>query len=61
MAAVWRIWKARNEKVFEDNFIPILRTVEEIKEDLFLWICNRSNLKKPSWENRRFFDILDML
>ncbi|XP_021979351.1 uncharacterized protein LOC110875461 [Helianthus annuus] len=50
MATVWRFWSARNEKVFKGIFIPIIKTVEHIKEDAFLWISNRSKLKKPKWE-----------
>ncbi|XP_022032865.1 uncharacterized protein LOC110933975 [Helianthus annuus] len=61
LATVWRIWLARNDKVFEDNFIPIAKLVDQIKEDAYLWICNRSKLKKPKWENWVAFDILDML
>ncbi|KAJ0623010.1 putative reverse transcriptase zinc-binding domain-containing protein [Helianthus annuus] len=61
MATVWRIWIARNKKVFDDHFIPISRTVEQIKEDVFLWLCNRSKVKMPSWDNWRDFDIQGML
>ncbi|XP_022024101.1 uncharacterized protein LOC110924400 [Helianthus annuus] len=61
IAMVWRIWIARNEKVFEDVFIPISKTVEQIKEDVFLWLCNRSKLKPPVWEKWKVFDILDMM
>ncbi|XP_022032888.1 uncharacterized protein LOC110933999 [Helianthus annuus] len=57
MGTVLRIWNARNEKVFDDHFIPInimvekiKEDVEKIKEDVFLRISNRSNLKSPSWE-----------
>ncbi|XP_022023474.1 uncharacterized protein LOC110923722 [Helianthus annuus] len=61
MATVWNLWKVRNEKVFEDSFIPFRMTVEQIKEDAFLWISNRSRLKKPSWENWKDFNIIDQM
>ncbi|XP_022013920.1 uncharacterized protein LOC110913395 [Helianthus annuus] len=38
LATIWRIWKARNEMVFEGRFIPTNRTVELVKEDAFFWI-----------------------
>ncbi|XP_021975320.1 uncharacterized protein LOC110870447 [Helianthus annuus] len=58
---VWRLWKARNDKVFNGSFIPVSKTVELIKEDSFLLICNRSKLKKPTWENWRIFDLIDIM
>ncbi|KAJ0682333.1 putative RNA-directed DNA polymerase [Helianthus annuus] len=61
MATVWTLWKARNVKVFEDSFIPINKLVDMIKEESFLWICNRSNLKKPSWSNWLNFDVVDLM
>ncbi|XP_022008369.1 uncharacterized protein LOC110907742 [Helianthus annuus] len=61
LATVWSIWRARNEKVFEDRFIPILLSVEQAKEDAFLWVCNRTNLKKICWEKWKDFDLLDLL
>ncbi|XP_021991090.1 uncharacterized protein LOC110887832 [Helianthus annuus] len=60
-ATVWRIWSARNAKVFEDCFIPINKTFDLIKEDAFLWICNRANLRKPSWESWELFDVVGIM
>ncbi|XP_022030910.1 uncharacterized protein LOC110931845 [Helianthus annuus] len=60
-AMVWRIWSARNAKVFEGKFIPIRQSVDLVKEDTFLWICNRSKLKKLSWENWDKFDVVDLM
>ncbi|XP_021986240.1 uncharacterized protein LOC110882558 [Helianthus annuus] len=61
IATVWKIWNARNVKVFKDSFIPISKTVDQIKEDAFRWISNRSKLKPPLWENWKAFDILALL
>ncbi|XP_021971650.1 uncharacterized protein LOC110866811 [Helianthus annuus] len=61
IASVWRIWSARNLKVFEGCFIPIKMSVDLIKEDSFLWISNRANIKRPAWEDWVKFNILDLL
>ncbi|XP_035840367.1 uncharacterized protein LOC110914363 [Helianthus annuus] len=61
IATIWRIWSARNAMVFEGFFIPIMKTVELIKEDSFLWICNRAKIKKPVWEKWVIFDVLDIM
>ncbi|KAF5797593.1 putative RNA-directed DNA polymerase [Helianthus annuus] len=61
IATVWRIWSARNVKVFEDLFIPIMKTVEFIKEDSFIWVCNRAKNMKPSWEKWVLFDVVDLM
>ncbi|MFS7958148.1 putative reverse transcriptase zinc-binding domain-containing protein [Helianthus anomalus] len=61
IATVWRIWIARNSKVFEDLFIPIMKTVEFIKEDAFLWISNRAKNMEPSWGKWLMFDVVDLM
>ncbi|KAM0025801.1 putative reverse transcriptase zinc-binding domain-containing protein [Helianthus debilis subsp. tardiflorus] len=60
-ATVWRIWKARNEMIFENRFIPVSVSVEQIKEDVFLWLSSRAPRQPPSWDKWRIFDISDML
>ncbi|MFS7931618.1 hypothetical protein Hanom_Chr04g00358031 [Helianthus anomalus] len=52
---------ARNDMVFNNNFVPISKSVELIKDDAFLWISTRSNLKAPNWENWKVFDIIDLM
>ncbi|KAF5779181.1 putative reverse transcriptase zinc-binding domain-containing protein [Helianthus annuus] len=59
-ATFWRIWKARNEKAFEDRFIPVLNSVDHIKEDAFLWVTNRSNLNLD-WDKWRLFDLVGLM
>ncbi|MFS7956230.1 hypothetical protein Hanom_Chr07g00652121 [Helianthus anomalus] len=61
IVTVWRIWSARNTKVFDDLFIPITKTVELIKEDSFLWVCNRAKNKNPVWDKWVLFDVIDLL
>ncbi|KAJ0858839.1 hypothetical protein HanRHA438_Chr13g0605711 [Helianthus annuus] len=47
MASVWRLWKARNLKVYENKFLHIWEVMELTKEDTFVWICNRTKLPTP--------------
>ncbi|XP_035837051.1 uncharacterized protein LOC118484985 [Helianthus annuus] len=61
MAAVWRIWGARNLKTFEDSFVPVKKTVDLIKEDVFSWIINRTKLKALAWEDWMEFNIVNLL
>ncbi|XP_035835675.1 uncharacterized protein LOC118483962 [Helianthus annuus] len=60
-ATTWRIWLARNSKVFENTFIPVKKIMDQIKEDAYLWICNRANVRELSWEKWVSFDVADML
>ncbi|KAJ0837236.1 putative RNA-directed DNA polymerase [Helianthus annuus] len=61
IATVWKIWSARNKKVFEDIFIPVSKIVDQIKEETFMWVNNRANLKATSWGNWKSFDIIDLM
>ncbi|MFS7975109.1 putative reverse transcriptase zinc-binding domain-containing protein [Helianthus anomalus] len=61
LATVWRIWHARNLKVFEGRFIPTRRILDFIKEDAFLWVTHRSNLPNPDWEKWIDFNVADLL
>ncbi|KAJ0789762.1 putative RNA-directed DNA polymerase [Helianthus annuus] len=61
IATVWRIWSTRNAKVFENSFIPIMKSLELIKEDAFLWVSNRSRNIKPKWEKWASFDVVDLM
>ncbi|KAJ0432124.1 putative reverse transcriptase zinc-binding domain-containing protein [Helianthus annuus] len=61
MATCWGIWSARNAKVFDDKFVPIMKTVDFVKEEAFLWINNRSNLKSITWGNWRLFDLVGIV
>ncbi|KAM0043486.1 putative reverse transcriptase zinc-binding domain-containing protein [Helianthus debilis subsp. tardiflorus] len=61
MATTWRIWLARNDMTFEGKFVPIVKSVDLIKEDAFFWLNNRSKLKALNWEKWSSFDISESL
>ncbi|MFS8020082.1 putative reverse transcriptase zinc-binding domain-containing protein [Helianthus anomalus] len=61
LATCWRIWKGRNDMVFEGRFVLVSNIVEQVKEDVLLWVSNWSTVPKPSWEEWRSFDISVML
>ncbi|KAJ0544992.1 putative RNA-directed DNA polymerase transcription factor SBP family [Helianthus annuus] len=61
LASIWRIWIARNKKVFDGKFITVQKTVEDVKEDAFVWISHRANNTVPSWDDWISFDVSIML
>ncbi|KAJ0683718.1 putative RNA-directed DNA polymerase [Helianthus annuus] len=61
MTAMWEIWKSRNEKVFNDRSIAITRTVEQVKENSFLWIRCRSKFCNLQWDRWCDFNIRDII
>ncbi|XP_022041663.1 uncharacterized protein LOC110944308 [Helianthus annuus] len=61
LATIWRLWEARNAMVFDGNFVPVKRIVENIKEDVYVWCTYRSNLKALAWEKWVEFEILELL
>ncbi|KAD4179857.1 hypothetical protein E3N88_28448 [Mikania micrantha] len=42
LATIWRIWQARNEKVFSRKNTGGLKILEDVKELSYLWLHNRS-------------------
>ncbi|KAJ0671296.1 hypothetical protein HanOQP8_Chr13g0484001 [Helianthus annuus] len=60
LATVWRIWNARNLKVFEGQFVPTRRTVDLIKENVFLWISHRTKLPKLDWNKWAEFNVSEI-
>ncbi|MFS7984707.1 hypothetical protein Hanom_Chr11g00989721 [Helianthus anomalus] len=60
MARVWRIWHARNSNTFEGTFIPVMKTIDFIKEDMFIWLKNRSKLSPLIWEKWLLFDVANL-
>ncbi|MFS7947983.1 putative reverse transcriptase zinc-binding domain-containing protein [Helianthus anomalus] len=61
MVTMWQIWKARNEKVFQGTNVSIIRTVEDIKANLFLWLKERSKFKDINWERWCDFNVSDVI
>jgi len=47
--AVWFIWRARNDRVFNRLFLNPLKVVEKIKSETFVWIKHRSNRGNIDW------------
>ncbi|XP_076914681.1 uncharacterized protein LOC143573769 [Bidens hawaiensis] len=46
--ACWRIWKARNELIYENKSVIVEEIIEDVKVLGFLWYCNRPKLKRVS-------------
>ncbi|KAJ0466885.1 putative reverse transcriptase zinc-binding domain-containing protein [Helianthus annuus] len=61
MATTWRIWEARNMKVFDGTFMPIAKSVDLVKEDAFIWLKQRSKLSSLNWDKWLMFDVVDLL
>ncbi|XP_021975427.1 uncharacterized protein LOC110870555 [Helianthus annuus] len=47
----WRLWKARNERVFENKDAKVVEVVAEVKALSFLWYNNRHDSKKMDWKS----------
>ncbi|XP_076909897.1 uncharacterized protein LOC143567303 [Bidens hawaiensis] len=47
----WRIWKARNLKLFEEIEVKIEDIMRDIKALGFLWLKNRSKIGDLVWDN----------
>ncbi|MFS8015180.1 hypothetical protein Hanom_Chr15g01353331 [Helianthus anomalus] len=58
---VWRIWKARNDKIFEGIPFRVLNIVDAAKEEAFLWLKHRSPFGKLVWERWRDFNVRDII
>ncbi|MFS7968680.1 hypothetical protein Hanom_Chr09g00800441 [Helianthus anomalus] len=50
LTAMWLIWQARNEAVFNNPRITVSKIIEYIKAISFLWVKIRSNLRSLEWE-----------
>ncbi|MFS7999078.1 hypothetical protein Hanom_Chr12g01161751 [Helianthus anomalus] len=53
---LWRIWKARNEKVFRETNVSIVQVIADVKVLSFLWFNSRRKGLEMSWEGWRTFD-----
>ncbi|KAF5820296.1 hypothetical protein HanXRQr2_Chr01g0000601 [Helianthus annuus] len=57
----WEIWKARNEKTFNERQIHFNRTADSIKEIVFLFVTGRSKFCNLDWERWIDFNIRDVI
>lgn len=59
IAAIWSIWKTRNEKIFEHIIPKIRKLVEEIKARLWSWLVVKnskaSSFQYSNWRNNPRF------
>ncbi|XP_021991114.1 uncharacterized protein LOC110887857 [Helianthus annuus] len=55
LLTTWVIWKNRNEKIFRSRVGEIYRMIEEIKEESYHWMKQRTKVRLESWENWLYF------
>ncbi|KAF5789658.1 putative RNA-directed DNA polymerase [Helianthus annuus] len=58
--AIWCIWRARNEVVFNNKRVAVASVVDEIKVLCFLWVKHRANAASLTWENWCIFDLASL-
>ncbi|KAJ0495650.1 putative reverse transcriptase zinc-binding domain-containing protein [Helianthus annuus] len=56
----WRLWKARNDKIFRQVDVNVAQIVSDIKALGFLWFTNRSKVGSVSWRSWCNFNV-DMM
>ncbi|XP_076921629.1 uncharacterized protein LOC143583114 [Bidens hawaiensis] len=56
--ALWKIWKARNEHVFEGKEINLFEIIGDIKASGFLWYKYSSKFRSLVWSNWCNFDFI---
>lgn len=55
MVACWRIWKARNEKVFNQTTRNVVEIVSDVKALSYLWFRNRGRNSVVDWKGWKSF------
>ena len=53
--ACWRIWKARNEKIFKNERRNVTEIIVDIKVLSFLWFSNRCKQGTVGWRDWQSF------
>ncbi|XP_021971086.1 uncharacterized protein LOC110866041 [Helianthus annuus] len=56
--ACWKIWKARNEKIFQQSSSNARDIVEAIKSIGFLWFKHRQKRICIEWDDWRCFNLM---
>ncbi|XP_076927656.1 uncharacterized protein LOC143591291 [Bidens hawaiensis] len=51
MICCWRIWKAKNEHIFNNKRCKVVDIVADIKAYGFLWYKNRHNVSVSDWNS----------
>ncbi|KAJ0805638.1 putative RNA-directed DNA polymerase [Helianthus annuus] len=54
----WRIWKARNDKIFSNKSTKVMDMVSDVKAFCFLWFRNRCKRYEVDWEEWCRFDLM---
>ncbi|MFS8016822.1 putative reverse transcriptase zinc-binding domain-containing protein [Helianthus anomalus] len=52
----WRIWKARNDKIFREVDRSVVDIVADVKALSFLWFSSRYKKGSVGWEDWKKFD-----
>jgi hypothetical protein len=60
-ATCWKLWLARNEKLFKGSSPSVMSLVKSIKFESIWWVCNRSKIGPVSWDNWSAFDIANIV
>ncbi|MFS7921421.1 putative reverse transcriptase zinc-binding domain-containing protein [Helianthus anomalus] len=60
-AALWNIWKSRNDKEFEGHLRNEKEILDTIKEDSFIWVKMMSKIQGIVWERWVDFNIRDVV
>ncbi|XP_021979879.1 uncharacterized protein LOC110876004 [Helianthus annuus] len=60
-AALWNIWKSRNDKEFEGHLRNEKEILDNIMEDSFIWVKTRSKIQGIVWERWLDFNIRDVV
>ncbi|KAI3787043.1 hypothetical protein L1987_41213 [Smallanthus sonchifolius] len=52
----WRMWKARNEKVFKATNVKIIQVISDVKSLSFLWYNSRGKSDRVDWKGWQSFN-----